>query len=312
MDLSIVLGGRDDNYGENFIERLQQAVSTNLDLLDKSGLDYEMIVVDFNPIDDQYLHDNSILKESLSHKRVKNIIVDNSVICEEELSPKMYYEYFAKNAGCRVSSGEFIFVTNSDILLTEDLIDKIKVELNNDDRNNYYYRVRYRGDISLNDTPSPTPRIIPNGDVLTGPLNGWGDPEQVLDLYENLKYHGLLQQDPIIGLWSGDASMFSKEVMFKVATGYNEGEVTHRGNLHQSDMDSEILWNLRAKGKELRLIEAPYFHIYHGDRPPRDTTHSRLKYTNKDDWGFVDYNNIDINDNTVLIYGKEATLEYDE
>ena len=77
-------------------------------------------------------------------------------------------------------------------------------------------------------------------------------------------------------------------------------------------MDSEILWNLRAKGKELRLIEAPYFHIYHGDRPPRDTTHSRLKYTNKDDWGFVEYNNIDINDNTVLIYGKEATLEYDE
>ena len=122
----------------------------------------------------------------------------------------------------------------------------------------------------------------------------------------------MLQQDPIIGLWSGDASMFSKEVMFKVATGYNEGEVTHRGNLHQSDMDSEILWNLRAKGKELRLIEAPYFHIYHGDRPPRDTTHSRLKYTNKDDWGFVEYNNIDINDNTVLIYGKEATLEYDE
>ena len=30
MDLSIVLGGRDDNYGENFIERLNQAVSTNI------------------------------------------------------------------------------------------------------------------------------------------------------------------------------------------------------------------------------------------------------------------------------------------
>ena len=74
MDLSIVLGGRDDNYGENFIERLHQAVSTNLDLLDKSGLDYEMIVVDFNPIDDQYLHDNSILKESLSHKRLRILL----------------------------------------------------------------------------------------------------------------------------------------------------------------------------------------------------------------------------------------------
>ena len=40
MDLSVVLGGRDDNYGEHFIERLKQAVSYNLELLDKSCLLY--------------------------------------------------------------------------------------------------------------------------------------------------------------------------------------------------------------------------------------------------------------------------------
>ena len=33
MDLSVVLGGRDDNYGEQFIDRLEQAVSHNLKLL---------------------------------------------------------------------------------------------------------------------------------------------------------------------------------------------------------------------------------------------------------------------------------------
>ena len=48
MDLSIVLGGRDDNYGENFIERLNQALSTNLENLDKSDIDYEMLGKELN------------------------------------------------------------------------------------------------------------------------------------------------------------------------------------------------------------------------------------------------------------------------
>ena len=109
MDLSIILGGRDDNYGENFIERLNQAVTTNLKKLDRSKLNYEMIVVDFNPLDESYLYKNKILEESLSHPKVKNIIVDNSVVLAENLSPKTYYEYFAKNVGSKNSLGELIF-----------------------------------------------------------------------------------------------------------------------------------------------------------------------------------------------------------
>ena len=67
MDLSVVVGGRDDNYGEQFIDRLEQAVSHNLKLLDSSGIDYEMIVVDFNPINEQYLYANSLMEEVLQH-----------------------------------------------------------------------------------------------------------------------------------------------------------------------------------------------------------------------------------------------------
>ena len=300
MELSIILGGRDDNYGENFIERLHQAVSTNLDLLDKSNLDYEMIVVDFNPVNGKYLYINPLMKDLLSHKRVKNLIVDQSVLTAEDLTPTTYYEYFAKNAGIRVSIGELIFITNSDILLTEDLLDKIKVELDNEDRDNYFYRVRYRGDISLGDSASPSPRIIPNGDVLTGPLNGWGDPEQVLDLYQNLVHHNLIEQDPVIGLWSGDASMFSRNVMNTV-TGYNEGDKKHRTSYNQSNMDSEILWCCKLKGKELKLLEAPYYHIYHGHPIERDNAYSKSNYTNNNEWGFVNYNKERINNNTEII-----------
>ena len=74
MDLSIVFGGRDDNYGETFIERLEKALEYNIRLLDESGLDYEIIAVDYNPIGEKYLYENDLLKRYLNNKRVKNII----------------------------------------------------------------------------------------------------------------------------------------------------------------------------------------------------------------------------------------------
>ena len=147
--------------------------------------------------------------------------------------------------------------------------------------------------------------------MLTGHLDGWGDPEQVLDLHQNLIHHGLQQQDPVLGLWSGDASMFSRNVMFNVATAYNESEYGHRTDKNQANMDSEILWNLYKRGKKLRLLEAPYYHLYHGLSRERENHWSKIKYKNSDDWGYADYNKVDINDNTVLIYGKDASIEYE-
>lgn len=276
MDLSIILGGRDDNYGENFIERLNQAVSTNLENLDDSGLDYEMIVVDFNPLEKKYLYKNNLLENTLSHKRVLNIIVDPSVSEEEELSPQTYYEYFAKNVGSKNSIGELIFTTNSDIIFSKRLIEDIKSELENDDRNELFYRCRYRGEINLGDSP--------NENTPAADLHNPSFPDAC-----------------ICGLFSGDATMFSRDVFFNVATGYNEEEKRHRTHLSQSAMDGEILWNVYKKGKKLKFLESPYYHINHGRPNPRDNFYSQDIYTNKPNWGFVDYNKKKINENTILI-----------
>jgi hypothetical protein len=277
MDLSVVLGGRDDNYGENFIPRLKQSLENNLSKLDKSGLDYEMIVVDFNPLNNQYLHKNNLLEEVLSHPKIKNIIVDNSVVLAENLGPTTYYEYFAKNVGCKNSSGELIFITNSDILITDCLIDEIVKEVKNKDKNDYFYRVRYRGEISLG--------VIPDE-----------SNEPVEDLH-----HPEFPDACICGLYSGDSSMFSRDVLFNVATAYNEGEMRHRTHVHQSAMDGEILWNVYRKGKKLRFLEAHYYHIFHGPRPQRDNFYHQGTYENTEDWGFVKYPKEKIKENIVLI-----------
>jgi glycosyltransferase involved in cell wall biosynthesis len=277
MDLSVVLGGRDDNYGENFIPRLKQSVENNLSKLDKSGLDYEMLVVDFNPLNSQYLHKNALLTEALSHPKVKNIIVDNSVVLAENLGPTTYYEYFAKNVGCKNSSGELIFITNSDILITDCLVEELIKETKNENKDDYFYRVRYRGEVPLG--------MIPDE-----------ENEPVEDLH-----HPEFPDACICGLFSGDASMFSREVLFNVATAYNEGETRHRTHVHQSAMDGEILWNVYKKGKKLRFLEAHYYHIFHGPRPLRDNFYFQGTYENKDDWGFVNYSQEKINENTILI-----------
>ena len=218
MKLSVVFGGRDDNYGQNFIERLNQAISNNLNLLDAQEIDYEIIFVDFNPLHKKYLCDNEVIKEKLSSNKFKNVIIDNSVIISENLPHQNYYEYFAKNAGARHSSGDFIFMTNPDILFSEELVQSIKSVMECEDAEDYFYRARYRGEIELGTSPNEN-----------------------TDLFDVNVPH--LPDSCVCGMYSGDATMFPRKVMIEVATGYNEKDQNHRTNLAQSSMDGEILWN---------------------------------------------------------------------
>ncbi len=284
IDLSIVLGGRDDNYGKDFIPRLSQALKANLKTLDASGIAYELIIVDYNPINNAYLHINPELSSVLNHSNVKNVIVDQSVIVKEQLGHSRYYEYFAKNAGIRRSSGELILVTNSDIIFSENLIEQIKKELTDPRKNKVFYRTRYRRSVNLNDDISKW-YIAPGG------IEDLNSPN--------------LGDSCIAGYFSGDATMFSRYVMFEIATGYNEGNKGHRGNLRQSAMDGEILWNLYHKGIKLQFIDGPYYHIEHERPTDRDGVYQQDTYMNNHDWGYSEYKERRINDNTIEIYFKE-------
>jgi hypothetical protein len=281
MKLSIVLGGRDDNYGYQFMDRLHQAVSSNLRLLDNSKIDYEMIVVDFNPIEEHYLYQNSIIKKTLTHPKIKNIIVDNSVIVAENLPALCYYEYFAKNAGIRKSTGDFILLINSDIVLSSKLIEVISEEMVNPEADDYFYRTRYRGEIPLGTQPQ--------------------DDTETNDLYE-----ASINSDKICGETcgqsSGDATMFSRKVMFRTATGYYEKDQRHRTEKSQVHMDTEIVWNCRQKGKQLRLLEAPYYHISHERPHQRDAFFATYSYSNDPNWGYIDYQTREMNKNTQMIF----------
>ena len=107
VKLSIVYVARDDRYGDDYnvvefakndirnnpnfsqnftikynnIQRIKTSLDNNIQLLDKYFTDnYEIIFIDWNPINYQYLHSNTELSNIFNKQNVKSIIVSNETI----------------------------------------------------------------------------------------------------------------------------------------------------------------------------------------------------------------------------------------
>lgn len=286
MKLSVILSARDTDYGGKFIERFYEALSTNIQILDLSFIDYEIIVVDYNPLKEKYLYQNEILKPLLTNNKIKNIIVNNSVVLKEGLYADTFYEYFAKNVGVRQSSGDFLFLTNADIVLSPDLVNEIKQEFTSPYKDEYFYRCRYRASIEQG---SGCIAFIPEDITYFQSIS--------LDLHRPEK-----SDNCVCGYYAGDATMFTRKVMFNFAKGYNEELPQHRTEACQFHMDSEILWNCYLRGLKLKFLNNPYFHIEHlPGYSKRDNYYYRELYDNKSDWGCINYAIQQINPNTFII-----------
>jgi hypothetical protein len=274
VDVSFILSGRDDGYGGDFINRFEIALSKNLDVLDSSGLSYEIIVVDYNPIDGKLLINNSRMKRLLSHKRVKNIIVDRSVLVDDGLPDRAFHEYYAKNIAALKSKGKFLFMTNADIFISKEIADYIKTISDKQDENNFY-RFRYRQNYK----------------------DGANFSER-LDLHSPDDIDGV-----ICGGYSGDATLFPRKVFVEIAKGYDEVNTEHRNPIGQASMDGEILWQLVKNGSKMVLVDLEYYHVFHL-RQAKSGGYSREGYNNREGWGFTKYPSRVINNNTIEIYNQ--------
>ena len=271
-EVSFILSGRDDGYTGDFIDRFEIALIKNLEILSRHDLSYEIVVVDYNPIGEKTLISNPQLKSLLEHENVFNIIVDKSVLIDDCLPENGFYEYFAKNIAALRSAGDLLFMTNADIIISNDIVKYLK-ELSSNVTNDHFYRMRYRQDI----------------------LNGKsiGEP---LDLHTPNDI-----DEPICGGYSGDATVFSRDTFIYIAQGYDETDPSHRTPSGQASMDGEILWNLVKKGVTKKLVDLTYYHVTH-PRQPKDGSYSRDGYTNRENWGCKYYPFKIINSNTIEIY----------
>jgi hypothetical protein len=119
--LSVVMVGRNDNYGGDFRERAQHCINGLVSLLRSVELPSEVIFVNYNPLPEPSIADFLDWPSSQGQTSVKVLTVPGSVhrsvvgkgVCRDV--PVL--EYVAKNAGIRRARGRFILCMNPDITL---------------------------------------------------------------------------------------------------------------------------------------------------------------------------------------------------
>ena len=148
--LSVVVVGRDDGYGDDmltpyntstpdtFCFRMKRTIENNLKLFEEKNLEVEYVVVDWSPLDEKTLDKNEFMSIALKNKNVKHVMVPPSSVKDRGWNPKNFYEYYAKNVGIRNSDGEYVLITNPDIMLTDEIVNSIDEALKQDDGKTYY------------------------------------------------------------------------------------------------------------------------------------------------------------------------------
>ena len=120
--LSIVVVGRNDNYGGDFNFRLQnQAVWLNY-IVEKEQLPTELIIVNYNPLPDE-----PSMLESINWPTGRHFLSIRFINVPNEIHQSLYhqpdirkpvpvYEYIGKNIGIRRAKGQYILASNPDII----------------------------------------------------------------------------------------------------------------------------------------------------------------------------------------------------
>jgi hypothetical protein len=122
--ISFVVAARNDNYGENFLHRMQVFVNALFALCYEQGLDAELIIVEWNPPEKRSLLKNSLTwPKSMRPGAVHIIEVPDEIHQRLPNSDRIHlFEYIAKNVGIRRTRGKYVLATNPDLLYSEELI----------------------------------------------------------------------------------------------------------------------------------------------------------------------------------------------
>lgn len=117
--ISTVIVGRNDGYGLNFLDRVNLFISH----LDRQVKNYpgfmELIVVEYNPQPEKKRFKEVLHKTK--HLKTRIITVDAQAHASTGRTLPVL-EWYGKNAGIRRARGDFVLVTNPDIVFTDGLI----------------------------------------------------------------------------------------------------------------------------------------------------------------------------------------------
>ncbi len=275
--LSIVVTGRNDQYGGDFNERFFTALRFNHGHLAARGVSCEVILVEWNPVPGRPL-----LADLLSHEfatlppgTLHRYVVAPEYHAAFTQNPQLaYLEYVAKNVGIRRASATFVLVTNTDVLLGRRVIDAI-----------------------AGGVPAGTLYRAPRYDIKLGIDQSHLSWEALEDPANHVRQPVL--KPPLFSGGSGDFVLADRESWHRLR-GYNEVYRAARVGI-----DLNFLVKAHGAGYPIADIGGPVYHINHIGSlrmskglyrdTPSDTPwgnlrwHSRhVAYNNPDGWGLRD------------------------
>jgi hypothetical protein len=122
--LSVVATGRNDNHGGDLLHRMQLFVDNVIGQVNRHGIPAELVLVEWNPPADRpRLADALRWPENPGLCTVRIIDVPSEVHRRLRHADRLpLFQMIAKNVGIRRARGDFVLVTNIDILLSHELM----------------------------------------------------------------------------------------------------------------------------------------------------------------------------------------------
>jgi hypothetical protein len=234
--LSIVLTGRNDGYGGDFLVRLTRTLQFNHRQLDERGITHEIVFVEWAPPRDRRPLIDVLFEACprLDRRLFAWYVVDPEYQTVLSLNPRLeYLEFLAKNVGVRRARGQYVLTTNCDVYLGRRVLETIKcAELKP--------RVLYRAprhDLTLSMTCAPDWNVLEDRRNLAG-------PEHVL-------------KPPYMGSATGDFVMLDRKSFHEIR-GFNE---IYR--VARIGIDRNILVKALSAGFTIADIGGPVYHENH-------------------------------------------------
>ena len=274
--LTIIVTGRNDDFGGDFNSRFFSALRFNHECLRASGIPHEFVFVEWRPLHGKpYLA--TLLGDAfpeLSDDQLRSYVVDPSYHDALSLNPRIQFqEFIAKNVGIRRARGQFVLTTNTDIYLGRGVLEFLS------DRS-LSPRVLYR--TARHDLKWDGDASSIDWDVLHDERN-WEEVNHITP--------------PWFTNASGDFLLLDRETYHELR-GFNE--VYRNAKIH---MDGNFCVKAHASGVSLVDVGTPVFHVGRGtlhaqrndyrdrpaDAPWGDIRwNSTVLYVNGPEWGLGD------------------------
>lgn len=121
--LSVVVVGRNDGYGGDFLGRFRTFLRSFSALAEAHRLPSEVVVVEWNPPSDRPRLAEAVGWKTAGRKWCSGKVITVPAEVHAEIGGSQpLLEYFGKNIGVRRAAGEFVLTTNPDVLLSSKLV----------------------------------------------------------------------------------------------------------------------------------------------------------------------------------------------